>query len=153
MRKTNKQLIELGSKRLLESIPKPGYKVVCSSYDRAKALDETWYEHVIALNECVTNCRKRAAKMNFEFDLTLKHLVELWIKQKGRCALTGVDLCYKSGDLWNRNPRRASVDRIDSNGGYTKDNTRLLCHWANNALSTYSDKLFLDMCRQTVDKE
>ena len=33
------------------------------------------------------------------------------------------------------------IDRIDNNKGYVKGNIRLLCHWINNAKSTYGDEL------------
>jgi hypothetical protein len=134
-------------KQLLETIPDPRYKINCTSYELAQKLDWGWYLTLIGLNENVSNSRKRADKMNFDFDLTLKNLVDIWLEQKGHCALTGVELSNESGSLEQKNPYRASVDRIDSSKGYTKDNVRLLCHWANNAKSTYNDDLFRSMCK------
>jgi hypothetical protein len=144
------EILKRGRQLLLASIPKRGYPVVHTSYDQAKKISEDWYQHVKALNERVGDSRKRADKMGFDYDITLQDMVEIWINQQGRCALTGTELDYMSGDLWDKNPRRASIDRIDSDLGYVRGNVRLLCHWANNAKSTYSDELFREMCGQTA---
>jgi len=88
--------------------------------------------------------------MNFDFDITLMDVVAIWLEQEGKCALTKIELDWQGGTLQERNPLRASIDRIDVDKGYVKANIRLVCHWANNARSTYSDGLFRSMCEQTV---
>ena len=106
-------------------------------------LDYVWYRTVMGLSENITNSRKRAAKFNWDHDLTIPYLAKLWFKQKGRCALTNIMLEYESGDLQNKNPYRTSVDRINNNRGYVQGNVRLLTHWANNAKSTWPDEIFI----------
>lgn len=147
---STEQILAFGKKRLLESIPKRGYKVIHTSYDDSKKISHDWYQHVIALNERVGDSRKRADKLGLDYNITLHDIVEIWIEQAGKCALTGVELDYQGGSLWDKNPIRASIDRIDSSLGYVQGNVRLLCHWANNAKSTYDDKLFRKMCEQAV---
>jgi len=106
-------------------------------------LDFVWYRTVMGLSENISNSRKRAAKFNWDHDLTIPYLAKLWFKQKGRCALTGIMLEYESGDPQSKNPYRTSVDRIDNNRGYVQGNVRLLTHWANNAKSTWADEIFV----------
>lgn len=43
----------------------------------------------------------------------------MWNKQKGKCALTGIPMTVTKSGRTNTN---ISIDRIDSNKGYTKDN-------------------------------
>ena len=88
--------------------------------------------------------------MGFDCDITLIDVVDLWLEQEGKCALTGIELEWQGGTLQDRNPLRASIDRMDNEQGYVKGNLRLVCHWANNAKSTWSDEVFRSMCQQTV---
>jgi len=149
--KNTLDLIEThGQSKLLKVVPNPNYTINSTSYEPAIELDWLWYQTLTSLSENVTNSRKRARKHGFDFNIKLLDLVTLWLDQKGLCALTGTELDTQSGSLDDKNPRRASVDRIDSGKGYTKDNIRLLCHWANNAKSTYDDDLFITMCRSAT---
>jgi hypothetical protein len=142
------EILGKGIKRLKSTVPQG--KILAGSYDSARRLHPEWANHVQGLNELVTNSRKRARKMNFEFSITLIDVVDLWLEQEGLCALTRIELAWQGGTLQDRNPLRASIDRIDSAQGYIRGNIRLACHWANNAKSTYSDELFRMMCEQTV---
>lgn len=107
-------------------------------------LDYVWYRTVMGLSENISNSRKRAAKFNWDHDLTIPYLAELWFKQKGRCALTNKMLQYERGDPQNKNPYRTSVDRINNNRGYVQGNVRLVTHWANNAKSTWTDEIYAE---------
>ena len=130
---------------LLECVPGRNESITVASYKPAQALDWYWYTTLIALNENVYNSRKRARLMGWKFDLTLHDLARVWIAQQGRCALTGLTMSSESGTPEQKNPMRCSPDRKDNNGDYVRDNVRLLCHWANNAKSTYGDDVFYTM--------
>ena len=103
------------------------------------------------LNQKIIDSRKRARNMDFDYDITLSDLLELWIAQQGRCAVTGVVMRFESGDSRNKNAYACSVDRIDNEQGYVVDNVRLLTHWANNAKSTWPDSMFEDMITEIVN--
>ena len=59
-------------------------------------------------------------------------VVELFIKQRGLCALSGqkMDLVGGSG-TGARNFRAMSIDRVDSQSNYTLDNIQLVCLGVN----------------------
>jgi hypothetical protein len=103
------------------------------------------------LNAKLTDSRKRANQMGFGFNITLSHLAELWIQQRGRCTVTGVVMSLKTGSLQQKNHLAVSCDRINNNKGYVRGNVRLLTHWANNAKSTWDKTLFETMI-EAVDK-
>jgi hypothetical protein len=67
-----------------------------------------------------SSIRKSARERNFEFKIDIKYLWDLYIKQDKKCALTGVDIIL---DVDN-SVKTASLDRIDSLKGYTKDNVQ-----------------------------
>ena len=74
-------------------------------------------------------------------NITLKDLNDLYEKQKGKCYYTGTLMLLNSSKVKNRHPLKISVDRIDSNQGYTVDNTVLCCLGINSlkSISTPSE--------------
>jgi hypothetical protein len=78
-----------------------------------------------------------------DFDLTIADLQWLWQKQGGLCYYTGLALAYNS---CNNNPYNASVDRLDSDRGYTPDNIVLCCkniNYMKNSLTVEDFMNFL----------
>ena len=62
-------------------------------------------------------------------DRIKKIIQNLRIKQKGRCALTGLKLNFtKNGGDHQLHP---SIDRIDSSGHYSEDNIQIVCKFVN----------------------
>lgn len=85
---------------------------------------------------------KRARNMGWQFDVDRNYLVNLWHEQQGRCAVSGMPMQTQSGTREEKNPYRASLDRVDNNLGYVRGNVRFVCHWVNNAKSTWTDDVF-----------
>jgi len=84
------------------------------------------------------------------FDLTPEFMYDLWLDQGGCCALTGLEMFTPGNSPTHHHPLMGSVDRIDSNGDYTRDNVRWVCYWANLSKNEYADATFYDMCRAAV---
>lgn len=62
-----------------------------------------------------------AKTRDIEYNLTVIFLENLFLKQKGKCALTGELLTFPQN---SRDTFTASLDRIDSSKDYTKDNVQ-----------------------------
>ena len=58
-------------------------------------------------------------------DLTPGQLKDLWARQNGLCALTGLPMTFEQGLC------SASLDRIDSSGAYSITNVMFTCKWVN----------------------
>ncbi len=93
----------------------------------------------------LTDIKKRCRKHNRICSISAMDLVQVWHHQAGKCALSGISMTLGKG-LVITAPNTASVDRIDSNKGYTKDNVRLTTWIANRSKAAWSDKDFLNMC-------
>ena len=91
--------------------------------------------------------RKGAVKRNIDFYITEQTIVDLWKKQKGKCALSGVDMTLTHGSPTNPNPTKLSVDRIDNCLGYFPQNVQLITWQANTAKSVWSNQQLIDMCK------
>jgi len=100
-------------------------------------------------NNIIKDSVKRARKNSWQYDIDKEYMLELWEAQEGKCAISGVSLQMSSWSQANKNPYRASLDRIDNSKGYVIGNVRLVTHWINNAKSTWSDAVFYEFMENT----
>jgi len=91
-----------------------------------------WLKHIMDGLARVNKQRIRP----IEITVTVTELVEIWEKQQGRCAITGILMRTKT-----RTPYSASVDRIESSKAYTVDNVQLVCVAINYAKLTHSQEV------------
>ena len=106
--------------------------------------------------------------INGNFELYFKRLVkrvktisvedclDLYQKQNGLCAISGIPLTCIVGDLGEHPPTNASLDRIQHGtmgGAYTKDNIRLVCAMVNYMRLNQSDQELLWWCQQIVNNQ
>jgi hypothetical protein len=97
--------------------------------------------------------RSTKSKTNKNFDLTLDDLLDVWENQEGKCVYTGWDLETISWKKRFRNPRQISIDRIDCNLGYTKENIQLVCMIANLAKNNFTDDQLFDFCKSVIENK
>ena len=69
------------------------------------------------------NVRRGAKQRGHEFNLSIEEAWNLFKKQSGKCALSGVDLKFCKS-IREVKDTTASLDRIDSSKGYTIDNVQ-----------------------------
>lgn len=98
------------------------------------------------------NSRARAQKSQIDFDLDKEFLSDLFEKQSNKCALTGISFEYEvtNSGYRHRRPFAPSLDRINCQNGYTKDNVRIVCIIVNFALCEFGDEAFNKMCKAYV---
>ena len=82
-----------------------------------------WYT---ILSGYVKSSNKKRHKIETDFDS--KYIKELFDKQNGLCAYFKIPLVITKT---KKHPFKPSIDRIDNNKGYTKDNIVLCCLMAN----------------------
>lgn len=82
------------------------------------------------------SARKRGISFDDSMDYTV--LLDLWNKQKGLCYYTNIPMVLSNDPC----PELVSIDRIDSNKGYTRDNIVLCCYIINSWKSSYDMNIF-----------
>jgi len=84
--------------------------------------------------EKLSRLRSNAKNRNKHFDLKWEDLLEQYYKQNKNCFYTNIEmtLTYSVKSEKVCPPKQLSVDRIDSNKGYTKDNIVLCLFCINN---------------------
>lgn len=91
------------------------------------------------LSRKITHLKKAKRSRILEVDIDVNFLLELWEKQNGRCAVSFYPMQYGEASLF-----AVSIDRIDSAGGYTKNNVQLLCQAINFAKNMYTNQEMID---------
>jgi hypothetical protein len=88
-----------------------------------------------------------AKKRGIPYCLTYNQVYNKLVESNGKCALSGKDLTT----VFN-SPMIASIDRIDSSKGYTKNNIQIVGAVVNKAKNTMSVAEFVDMCRSVSSR-
>lgn len=93
------------------------------------------------------SAKGRAKDKERDFSITLDWLLAKARRQGFRCELTGVRFFSEYDGPANRNPYAPSLDKIDPRGGYTPDNTRILCVAANIMLQDWGEDVLRTILR------
>ncbi|AYV75876.1 MAG: hypothetical protein Terrestrivirus3_145 [Terrestrivirus sp.] len=93
------------------------------------------------MSDLVQNAKSRDLKVLINKD----DVIELYIKQNKKCALTNDIL-----SLEKKNNLSLSIDRIDSQKDYTVDNIQLISTLANQMKNDYTNGDFISLCESVI---
>lgn len=93
--------------------------------------------YIGAKSKVVTKKRTR----DLEFTIEREDLYALWVKQNGRCAVSGVFLTHHR-DGSGTKEFNASIDRISNAKGYTPDNIQLVAYRVNIMMHSLPEDMF-----------
>lgn len=85
-----------------------------------------------------------------KLDFGEEYLIELMSVKK--CNKTGIEFAYEKQNRFKCHPFSPSIDRIDSNGYYTKDNVRMVIWQYNLMKGEMTDSELLDVCKRIVEE-
>lgn len=104
------------------------------------------YEEISAV---IFNQLKRNAKLRkLEFKITIREIWNLFLRQKRKCALSGVDLKF---GLNRFDLTTASLDRIDSSKGYLLNNVQWVHRDINYMKQEFNNKQFVCLCKKIYE--
>lgn len=86
--------------------------------------------HVCRMN------KNKKRDMKFKHDLNFDFLINLWNDQEGRCAYSNIPMYFGS---CLENDWICSLERIDSNKGYLRDNVCFICAEFNTSIRLSQD--------------
>ena len=110
----------------------------CSYAVRRKNASATPQNYLTRLFGQLKHARTKKEKSKVVWDIELEDVLELWDKQKGKCALTGLFMTYHKDGSGNRG-LNASIDRIDPDIEYLVTNIQLVCSRANTMKHTLKE--------------
>jgi hypothetical protein len=102
------------------------------------------------LHKSIRRSVKKCARKNSDDLITLEDLSDIWDLQDGKCIYSGVDLLCPTHSETYTDPNIypqwtiASIDRIDSNQPYVKDNIQFISRTLNYAKNSMTHDMFTD---------
>lgn len=90
-----------------------------------------------------TSLKHGAKARNIEFKVTIEEIGDLLEAQENKCALSGEEIEFTSYGI-----KTASLDRIDSNKGYTIDNIQWLHKDVNRMKLNLCQERFIELCKK-----
>ena len=159
-------ILSFSKSKLMQLIPEPkGDRLHVSDYYTSgmceykfhgvsvpKSKYANWYRVVSGLSSKLSDTKKRARNHNFDCNIDLHYIAELWITQKGLCNESALPMSFDAGSQENKNPFSCSIDRTNNSKGYVKGNVRLVTHWANNSKSTWDKSVVETFILATAKK-
>ena len=115
----------------------------CSNHDnnfkgRYNTIPFTWFSIKM----------KSGISRGYQWDLTIEDIWNLYTKQDGVCALSGLPIGWSEKGL----TATASIDRIDSSEGYLLENVQLVHKDINFMKQQFDQDYFINLCKAVADK-
>lgn len=122
-----------------------------------RQLKSEWASHPLVtpslhrfLTQLAQGAKTGARSRGIVFALEIDDVLGMYVRQHGRCALTGETLTHQRGTVTGRERSAASLDRIESARNYTLDNVHLVCQVVNLMKSNMSMEEFGSWCSRIV---
>jgi len=93
--------------------------------------------------------QNQAKQRKISFSVTLEYIGDLFERQKGLCALTGVPLRLKQ--VARDFSQTASLDRKDNSKGYIEGNLQWIDKRINKLKSDFTQSEFIDLCNKVIE--
>lgn len=98
-----------------------------------------------------SNIKRGASSRCIEFNISIEYLWELLIKQKYRCALSGISLQF-SKIRKDHKGKNISLDRIDNQKGYIEGNVQFVHKHINIMKNKFNQDYFIDLCKHIANE-
>jgi hypothetical protein len=119
--------------------------ISCGCKNKVKGINgELWYNIVKG------SLKSRTKRKNLFVNITKEYLNDLFIKQQGKCNLSGIEISLPK--KWNDKNYTASLDRIDSEKGYEIGNVQWVHKHINVMKNIFPQELFLYMCQKVANQ-
>jgi len=115
----------------------------CKTNRKSKQISTSPESYLKTLAIQLRSSRRREGVV---FQVTDEEIVSLWAKQNGRCALSGVLMTYQRDGAYGDRKKKefnASIDRINPQGPYVRENVQLLAARVNTMKHTLGEDMFM----------
>lgn len=113
-----------------------------------------WKGYGDICGDYISILKRRYKDKYIDFDIDAKFLHDLLVKQNYKCALSGIEIAKKTtkNNLNDPSENTASLDRIDSSKGYTKDNVQWIHKDINKMKNSYNQQYFINICNKIAQQ-
>ncbi len=96
----------------------------------------------------VTSAKHRALKKGMVFEITDEDIIEKLKTQNNKCYISKQTITFNEKDWYG-----LSLDRLDNNIGYTKDNTVVVTKFVNFSKNDLELEVFFRMIKEVYDNQ
>lgn len=107
------------------------------------AKNPAWKGYKDVPGKVLSKLKRDAETRGIDFQITIEDIQEKYEQQDMRCALTGIPVLFGMN---------ASVDRIDSEKDYTKDNIQIVLNVVNIMKRDIPEDLFIMLCKAVAER-
>jgi len=107
------------------------------------AKNPAWKGYKDVPGKVLSKLKRDAETRGISFQITLEDIQEKYEQQDMRCALTEIPVLFGMN---------ASVDRIDSEKDYTKDNIQVVLNVVNIMKRDIPEDLFIMLCKSVAER-
>jgi hypothetical protein len=115
----------------------------CVTLQRARKTSATPESYLRVLN---VQLKSQRLKQDIEYGITTEDVIDMWEMQGGKCALSGMLMTHqRDGTYGDRKKKEfnASIDRINPQGPYVRENVQLLAARVNTMKHTLGEDMFM----------
>lgn len=127
--------------------------ITCFNSNKNGVNNNSWRGYKEIPASWFTRFRNYAKKKNSNFEIELEDIWVLYERQNRKCALSGLDIDFTRMGTGTRAVYTASIDRINSKKGYTKDNIQLVHKDVNIMKNAYDQDYFVEVCKAIVNNK
>lgn len=141
-------------KEILErSLKKDNGTRSCGCISKATGKNSNAYKGHEELTGSYWNQLKYSAKKrNINFNITIEYAWGLFVEQKRKCAISGVDIYFAETRIKSlHGGNTASLDRINSNKEYLKGNVQWVHKDVNIMKQAYDQNYFISFCKKIAN--
>ena len=126
--------------------------ISCFNTERSGPINNSWkgYEEIPA--SWFTRFRNYAKDKGNCFEIKIEDVWEIYLKQVRICALSNRPISFVREGTSRSASYTASIDRIDSLKGYTKDNIQLVHKDINIMKNAFDQTYFVELCKAVAPK-
>jgi hypothetical protein len=129
-------MCDCGTEKIIPVLPMLKGRIISCGCEMNKSEQEHYaYNGFIGVHKAF---QRGAISRNLEFSLSVADIENLYNKQNKMCALSGLPLKIKE----------CSIDRIDSQRGYTTDNVQLVSKHINIMKQNFNQDYFIFLCNR-----
>lgn len=90
--------------------------------------------------------KHNAKNRKIDFSVTIEEMHQIYKIQNGKCKISGENISLKRNNNLGEK-QTASLDRINSSKGYTKDNIQWVHKTINMMKQDFSEERFIELCK------
>lgn len=126
---------------------------ICESTESVRINEGNWTGHGEISGTYWLSLRHGAERRGIPFEITIEEAWDLYLQQKRLCAITGVPLIFSRNYMKDATKQTASLDRIDNNKGYTKDNVQWMHKTVNRLKWAFDQEDLIEWCKLIAEHQ